>query len=80
MYALLNFGHQYFAQHSKLSAIWIHRIMEDSLLTYELAKRANRDAMQKVTSLETLFGMPQVMAAIISLGCNWWSYMHQIDT
>ena len=26
------------------------------------------------------FGTPCVMGAIKSLGCNWWSYMHQIDT
>ena len=28
----------------------------------------------------TSFGIPRVMGAIISLGCNWWSNMHQIDT
>ena len=25
------------------------------------------------------FGTPRVMGAIESLGCNWWSNMHQID-
>ena len=25
------------------------------------------------------FGKPRVMGAIESLGCNWWSNMHQID-
>ena len=25
------------------------------------------------------FGIPRVMGAIISLDCNWWSNMHQID-
>ena len=25
------------------------------------------------------FGTPRMMGAIESLGCNWWSNMHQID-
>ena len=25
------------------------------------------------------FGISRVMGAIISLGCNWWKNMHQID-
>ena len=27
----------------------------------------------------TPFGIPRVMQAIKSLGCNWWSNMHQVD-
>ena len=26
------------------------------------------------------FGIPRVMGAIKSLGCNWWNNMHHIDT
>ena len=36
---------------------------------------------EDVSRLEAIsFGIPGVMGAIISLGCNWWSNMHQIDT
>ena len=27
----------------------------------------------------TPFGIPRVMEAIKSVGCNWWNNMHQID-